>query len=88
MADSPQPERNAVLLPQLEAAERAFARGDFATLSSLLHALDAASESRSAAGPEQARRAQLGHAVEVDSAHVAVLVLCLLGLIAVTTSYL
>jgi len=68
----------------LEAAERAFERGDFVQLSQQLQSLEPGSPS----GHDHERRAQLERAVEVDPVHIAVLGLCLLGLLAVVMSYL
>lgn len=69
--------------PALERAEAAFARGDHAALRKALAELDGA-----AAEATRARRDALARAISVDPVRVAVLVACLLGLVAVCFHYL
>jgi len=77
----PEPSEPAAIDPELAPLEASFARGDFAELQKQL-----------AQTPEAAahkpRVSVLRAAVSVDNAHIAVIAVCLLGLIAVALQYL
>ena len=77
----PEPSEPTAIDPELAPLEASFARGDFAVLQKQL-----------AQAPEatahKPRASALRAAVSVDNAHIAVIALCMLGLIAVALSYL
>lgn len=67
--------------PELAPLEASFERGDFARLGEALSRLPEAVRTRP-------RAAALRGATSVDGAHVAVIALCVLALIAITLRYL
>lgn len=75
------PEPTPPIDPELAEPEASFARGDFAALQTQLERLPEAT----AKSPSASR---LRAAVDVDGAHVAVIALCTLALIAIALGYL
>lgn len=67
--------------PELAPLEANFARGDFAQLRKQL-------EQTPKGGAQKPRASALRAAVSVDSAHIAVIAVCMLALIAVALRYL
>ena len=76
-ADAEEPRRK----PELEPLRASFDRGDFAGLHEQLARLPEAGREADAARP-------LARATAVDPAHVGVLALCVIALIAITLKYL
>jgi hypothetical protein len=76
-----EPSEPTAIDPELAPLEASFARGDFAALHEQL-------AQTSDATADKPRASALRAAVSVDNAHIAVIALCLLGLIAVALQYL
>jgi len=77
----PEPSKPTAVDPELAPLEASFARGDFAELHEQLERVPEATA-------HKPRSSALRAAVTVDNAHIAVIALCMLALIAIALRYL